>query len=334
MPFPLAQPNISPMTRMAPWYQGQLGVSGSDVERGLRVAPRGITLYVDPSHTGATAVGDGTNPEYPLNTLQAAVNNLSTWDQAGLNVDFSTIVVSGSLDESVQITDYTTNPAYCTIVGVGPSIFAPVWDSGAATDPCLVMGAVGWRVTGFRFYVPATDAAIIVPCTQAPWGANAIGIRSVIDNCYFDGSVNTGQTGIDLHGAPYNACIIDNVFGFLSNGILSTNTGYADAYRAYIAGNWFHESTLAIDASLNVSAVLNNVFQADGVTAMTTILDLRTGTQGENVVSGNVFGGDYSNTGGYYANAANPGNWVGNTAEDVAEAEVADNDITVAIPAA
>ena len=191
---------------------------------------------------------------------------------------------------------------------VRTSIFAPVWDSGAATDPCLVMGAVGWRVTGFRFYVPATDAAIIVPCTQAPWGANAIGIRSVIDNCYFDGSVNTGQTGIDLHGAPYNACIIDNVFGFLSNGILSTNTGYADAYRAYIAGNWFHESTLAIDASLNVSAVLNNVFQADGVTAMTTILDLRTGTQGENVVSGNVFGGDYSNTGGYYANAANPAN--------------------------
>jgi len=318
---------------MAPWYPGQLGVAGSDVERGLRVAPRGITLYVDPSHSGAVAAGDGTDPEHPLSTLQAAVNNLSTWDQAGLNVDFSTIVVSGSLTESVQITDYTTNASYCTVMGVGPSNFAPTWDSGSATDPCFVMGAVGWRVTGFRFYVPATDAAIIVPCTQAPWGANAIGIRSVIDNCYFDGSVNTGQDGIDLHGAPYNVVIADNVFAFVDSGIVSTNTGYADAYRAYIAGNWFHESTEGLDASLNVSAVVNNIFSVDGVTAMTSVLDLRTGTQGENIVCGNYFGdADYSNAGGFYANAGNPGGWAGNVSQDTAEAEVGDNGWTIAVP--
>ena len=64
------------------------------------------------------------------------------------------------------------------------------------------------------------------------------------------------------------------------------------------------------------------------------MLDLRGGSQGENIVVGNSFSGDYSNTGGYYANAANPGNWVGNVAEDVLEAEVADNGFTVAVPAA
>ena len=200
-----------------------------------------------------------------------------------------------------------------------------------------MLGAVGWRITGFRFYVPSAAAGIVVPCTQAPYGASAIGIRTVIDNCYFDGSVYTGLYGIDLHGAPYNVNIINNIFAFMNGGtsfgIASTNTGYADAYRAYIANNWFHESDGGIDASLNVSVVANNIFQDGGVTTMTTPLDLRAGTRGENVVTGNVFGGDYSNTGGYYANAANPGNWVGNVAEDVAEAEVGDNGFTIAVPA-
>jgi len=63
-------------------------------------------------------------------------------------------------------------------------------------------------------------------------------------------------------------------------------------------------------------------------------LDLRAGTRGENVVSGNAFGNlDYSNVGGLWPNAANPGGWAGNTSEDVAEAEVGDNGLTIAPPA-
>ena len=114
----------------------------------------------------------------------------------------------------------------------------------------------------------------------------------MIDNCYFDGSVYTGLYGIDLHGAPYNVNIVNNIFGFMTAvggfGIASTNTGYADAYRALIANNWFHESVGGIDASLNVSAVYGNWFQAHGVNTMATVLDLRLGTRGENLVSMNV----------------------------------------------
>ena len=66
----------------------------------------------------------------------------------------------------------------------------------------------------------------------------------------------------------------------------------------------------------------------------TIFLDLRGGSRGENVVVGNIFSGDYSNTGGYYANVANPGMWMGNIAEDIAEAEVGDNSFTIAPPAA
>lgn len=326
------------VVRQQPLYPGQMGVPGSDVERGLRSAPRGVTLHVDPSHTGAIPLGDGTDPEHPLDTLQQAVTNLFNWDALGLNVDYSTIIVSGDITESVSILDYTTYPSYCNIVGVGPGPFSPAWGSAATDTPCLVAGAVGWRISGIRFYCPAEAAAVVVPCTQAPYGGNAIGIRTIIDNCYFDGSDTTGLYGIDLHGAPYNPTIVNNIFAFLNGGasfgIVSTNTGYADAYRAYIANNWFHESDGGIDASLNVSVLTGNTFQTGGTTTMTTPLDLRLGTRGENVVSGNFLGGDYSNTGGYYANAANPGNWIGNVAQDTAEAEVGDNGWTIAIPAA
>jgi hypothetical protein len=78
----------------------------------------------------------------------------------------------------------------------------------------------------------------------------------------------------------------------------------------------------------------DNVFHDGVLIAATRMLDLRGGSRGENIVTKNTFCGDYSNTGGYWANAANPGNWVGNRAEDVAEAETADNGWTIAPPAA
>lgn len=335
--FQMAIPAPPGVLRQQPFYQGQMGVPGSDISKGIRNQSRGVTLYVDSGHNNATAVGDGTDPDNPLTTVQQAINNLVAWYAIGEEVDYSTIIVSGAVTESISVLDYTAHPSYVTIAGIGPSPFSPYWDSGAANSPCIVLGAVGWRVTGIRFYVPGNAAAVVVPCTQAPYGADAIGIRTVIDNCYFDGSVNTGLYGIDLHGAPYNVSIMNNMFGFINDvgacGIVSTNTGYADAYRTYISGNWFHESVGAIDASLNVSAIVGNVFSVDGVTAMTTVIDLRGGTQGESIVCGNCFGdADYSNVGGFYANAGNPGGWAGNSSEDTAEAEVGDNGWTIAPP--
>ena len=41
---------------------------------------------------------------------------------------------------------------------------------------------------------------------------------------------------------------------------------------------------------------------------------------------------DYSQAGGFYANAGNPGGWAGNVSQDTAEAEVGDNGWTIAVP--
>lgn len=301
-------------------------------------------FYVDSGHALANDSNDGIDPDAPLATIQGIINrtialNAGTGTRQPVLGNYDVIFVSGPVTEAVTITDYTTMASYVSLIGVGPSDFSPTWDSGAAASPCMVAGAVGWRISGFRFYVPSAAAAIVVPSTQAPYGANAIGIRTIIDNNYFDGSVNTGLYGIDLHGAPYNVEIYDNKFAFLNSGasfgIVSTNTGLADAYRARIENNWFHESDGGIDASLNVSLIRNNVFQTGGVTTMAMVIDLRLGTQGENMVVGNAFGdADYSQPGGFWANAANPGSWAGNTSEDTAEAEVGDNAWTIAPPAA
>ena len=55
-----------PQVRQAILYQGQVGVPGSDVPRGLRTSPAGIVLFVDANHPNATATADGTDPENPL----------------------------------------------------------------------------------------------------------------------------------------------------------------------------------------------------------------------------------------------------------------------------
>jgi len=70
----------------------------------------------------------------------------------------------------------------------------------------------------------------------------------------------------------------------------------------------------------------------DGLIASVLKLDLRGGSQGHNIVYGNVFPGDYSNIGGYWDGAAGAGTWIGNLAEDVAELTVGDNGFTILPP--
>ncbi len=301
-------------------------------------------FYVDGTHANASDSNDGTDPEAPMATLQALVDrteatNAGTGTQRPIIGNYDTIFV-GEIDESVEILDYTLIGSYCNLIGMGASMYNPAWNPATDADPCLVIGAIGWRISGFKFAPGDAAAGIVIPRVQAPYGANALGIRTIVENCYFDGDRNTGLYGIDLHGAPYDCVIQDCVFGFFNNGgntatgIVSTNTGTADAYRTIIQRNWFHENDNHVNASLNVSLVKDNVFNQFGAVAAILVLDLRGGSLGQNIVTGNAFGdGDYSQAGGFYPNAANPGGWAGNTSEDVAEAEVGDNGWTILPPA-
>lgn len=331
-----------PQVRLAPWYPGQIGVSGSDVQRGLRWAPAGIVLYVDENHPGAVAVGDGTDPEQPLTTIAVAITNLIAFATAmNVSLEGSVIVVANEATIAETVIIPPTAPKNCTLLGAGGSRNGPTWTAATAAGIALTIRQEGWVVEGFHFVTGAAGTAI-----RLQWlpGSSFVGYRGVIRNNHFDGAW-AGLYAIDFNGAPYDVWIYGNEFreyrraDTTAAAITVTDSAEANPFMCVIRDNVFwenenHITNLGAIRGFNNSIFQGNVFNQGVLIAATLILDLRGGSRGENIVTGNIFPGDYSNTGGYYANAANPGNWNGNMAEDVAEAEVADNGWTIAVPAA
>lgn len=319
-----------------------MGVPGSDVQRGLRWEPSGIVIYVDENHPGATAVGDGTDPEHPLTTITQAIANLTAFVTAtSMNLRGSVIVVGAGATIAESVVIPPTAPPNCMILGAGAGVDTPTWTAATAAGTALTVRQSGWTIQGFRFNVGAEGTAI-----RLDWvpGSGYVGNRTLITGNYFDGQY-VGLYGIDLNGAPFDTWIVGNSFRELKSAagaafaIYCSGSSEADPYMAVIRDNIFwenenHIGSLNNDYGFNVSIIQGNVFKTGIGITTTLFLDLRGGSVGENTVTQNIFEGDYSNTGGYYANAGAPGNWVGNVAEDVAEAEVADNGFTVAVPAA
>jgi hypothetical protein len=264
-------------------------------------------MWVDPDHPGATDAGDGTDPVHPLETIQQAITTLTAHQTAQGASMSGSVIVLGGMAYTEAVTIPAAAPNYCTILGGNPSGHRPTWASGAAASNCLTVQSEGWVIQNIEFNCPASAAGIRVE-EHTVNGTNAY--KTIIRDCVFDG-LWSGLYGIDFYGAPHRIQILNNWF-------------IEDNYIGNLGGI----------RGFNVSLFQGNVFEIGVLLTPTIHLDLRGGSRGDNIVIGNYFSGDYSNTGGYYAHAANPGNWVGNIAEDVAEAEVADNGFTVAVPAA
>jgi hypothetical protein len=331
-----------PQVRLQPWYPGQMGVNGSDVPRGIRLAPTAIVLYVDENHPGASAANDGTDPENPLNSIQTAVNNLIAFATATSSSLYGSVIVVGAgatIAESVIVPP--TAPRGVLLLGAGHSRHRPTWAAATASGVALTLRQQEWVIDNFTFEVGAAGKAIRLE--EVP-GSSYTAYKTVIQNCQFDGLWG-GLYGVDLYGAPHRVTIQDCEFLEFRRGdssafaIITTDASNANSYECHILGNTFwenenHIGSLGDNKGFNMSRFFGNTFHEGVLIAATRMLDLRGGTRGKNIVVGNYFCGDYSNTGGYYANAGAPGNWVGNFAEDVAEGEVGDNGITVAVPAA
>ena len=329
-----------PQIRQAPWYPGQMGVSGSDVQRGLRWAPQGIVLYVDDEHNNATADADGTDPENPLTTIALAVARLTAFATSmATSLEGSVIVVANEATIAESVIIPPTAPKNCTLLGAGGGIDAPTWTAATAAGTALTIRQSGWTVEGFHFNAGVAGIGI-----QLEWvpASGYVGNRCVIRNNYFEG-LYQGLYGIVLFGAPYDTRIVGNEFREYTRdnttafAIITTNTAEANPYMNVVKDNIFWENENHIGSidnlrALSLSYITGNMFHEGLGIAATIMLDLR-GGEGENIVTGNVFCGDYSQPGGYWANAGAPGNWVGNFAEDIAEFEVADNGLTVLPPA-
>ena len=321
----------APLTSLTPWYPGQMGVPGSDSQRGIRYQSTGVILYVDGGHADASDAHDGTDPEHPKATIQGAIN--STILSPGSIIR----VAMGLYTESVVTPDYVTGPNYITIEGVGSGIYSPAWQSAAVNTPCLDLRAIGWRIRGFRFYAPTQAACIELRHTDS--NANDIAIRTVIENCLFDG-LTTGRYGIVTHGC-YDVWIVNNVFQLFHNAVAGGAvplfvgaTPLAIPYRNHVIGNWFWDNDNGAIFPCNGSEIKGNIFQKNGYAyAMAQVLNTSVaGNPGNrNMVCGNQFEGDYSIAGGFNPGAADY--WSGNISDDVAAAQVGDNGLTIARPA-
>lgn len=331
-----------PQIRIAPIYPGQMGVSGSDVQRGLRWEPQGIVLYVDNNHPGASADADGTDPENPLTTITLAIARLTAFAASmATSLEGSVIVVANeaTIEESVVVP--VTAPANCTLLGASTSRNAPNWTAATPAGVALTLQQEGWVVEGFQFNAGAGGTSI-----RLEWaaGTTSNANRCLIRNNHFNGAW-AGLYGIELWGAPYDTWIIGNEFreytrdDTTAHAIICTETGEAMPYMSVIQGNLFwenenHISSLGDVRGLCNSIITDNIFKEGCLIAATDILNLRAGpgSSGRNTVTRNVFEGLYSVANGYAAHATLPGNWVGNIAEDVGSGQVADNGFTVAVP--
>ena len=294
-------------------------------------------FYVDSGHANANDLNEGLDPEYPLATIQELIDRAlgtSTIVEPALR-DYDVVYVSGTVSEDVQTGDYDEMPSYVSIVGAGPSRYSPAWEGDDANTPSLDLRCVGWRVSGFRFYGKTGAACIELHHTDL--GGNDIAIRTVIDNCYFDG-LTTGLYGIHSHGC-YDVWIVDCTFSLWHNGggtatgLYCAVTPLAIPYRNHIVGCKFYDSDNHMIYPMNGSFIYDCMFQKVGY-AYTATQVLQTSAGGnpgdDNVVWRNRMTGNWTVAGGYNAGAADM--WGGNWSENIAHANVADNGWTVGVP--
>ena len=326
-----------PQIRQAPLYPGQFGVSGSDVQRGLRSAPTGIVLYVDENHPGTHSTGDGTNPEEPLDSIQTAITKLTNFATAmNVSLEGSVIVVANEATIAETVTIPPTAPTNCTILGAGSTAHQPTWTAATDAGRALTVRQQGWTVEGITFEAGAEGTSIRLE--EVP-GSSYISYKTTIRNCRFDGLWG-GLYGIDFYGAPHRVLVENCEFlewrsvAGEAFAIYHSATPHDRSIQCQILNNLFRSNENHIGNHANgFSGCLfsGNVFDQNTYIATTVMLDLRGATM-HNIVTGNVFAGTYSNAGGYYDSVGVPGMWVGNMAEDVASLQVGDNGYTVLPP--
>jgi hypothetical protein len=170
-----------PLLRTKPVHPGVWGVEGADNPLGVRTVPSITVYYVDYNYPTANDTHDGTDPEHPLKTIQAAVNKVS---------DYDWIVVRSinALGESVVTKDFVSGANYVKLIGSGVSKYAITWKPATQTYICLDLRAVGWEISGFTFDLYGHINGVGIEIRHTDTGANDIAIRTIIENCRFTSS--------------------------------------------------------------------------------------------------------------------------------------------------
>ena len=237
------------LTRLNPWYPGQMGVPGTDSDTGLRLNSTGTIFYVDPNFPGASDARDGTNPTAPLLTVAKALTLVQpqrgdvivvgandAWQYApgggGISTDYAT-----AISEEVTI-PYAASGV--RIVGLSAGTMGVMWTPASNGGTCITCHAIDVIIEGFLFTegdYTGCDAVAV------EWdGATMFGENLTVRNCTFDDTIDTA---IALEYSWY-CDIHSNVFWQCDTyGVYVDVAGSGIAYGT-IHDNLFHDCAIAV----------------------------------------------------------------------------------------
>ena len=184
-------------------------------------ATTGSIFYVD-SVTGSNTTNDGLSSQFPLATVDAAINKCTA------NKGDVVIVMSKHAESFTAADGFDADVAGITIVGLGWGDFRPTF-TFADTDATVAVGAASVRLSNLRFVggisavvvgvnVEAAGVACWIDNCEWYWGGttgydfvqslniNVGAHRARVENCRFlaEPAVAGASTAIQLVGAVHN----------------------------------------------------------------------------------------------------------------------------------
>lgn len=287
--------------------------------------------YVDT--VNGSASNNGLSWTTAFSTMAAALAAVSTGgtihfrgdvreELTGSNLVFDvTIIGHGSLHHA-DVPDTGYHPGSC--------IWRPP-ASPTATTPLLKLRARGWKFINIMFDCPVDSAAIYMERNALSGTSEYDPSHATFINCRFV----DGKYGIQDVGGCYNVTLKNCEFKACTTAaIANTSTAVANPLNWKIIDCLFPANVSSfgnathIDSPLNASFIKNCEFGT--VTSTALYVDLTGGNV--NFVTGNKFGGSYD-TSDYVAGTDD--NWSGNITADISSnSAVADNGLTIAVPAA
>ena len=197
-----------------------------------------LNYYVDKNHPNANDANDGTDPDAPFETIQAAItasNALIDW--ADTPSEFNTIWIAPG-----QYAENLTPPYYCRMIGTGMA-------TGTTNDICVnvepltgsAMAGTGLGLGLYNMRFTCNDANPVLD----------FGVMNscIIENCaIIDGNPGLATVGIDTTDAN-SSWIVRTVIKGNSNPITTGIRSTGDFYSCRVIGCEICAVTTGIDLS-------------------------------------------------------------------------------------
>lgn len=286
-----------PLVRQKTLHPGQMGVPGTDSERGLRTHASGAIFYVDPNAAGVSDLRDGTDPEGPLQTVGAALARCQAYsgDVVAIMPNGVWQYASGT-ERPLPITEeVTVDVSGVRIVGLSPSPLGVYWQPASNDGVCITVNAMDVTIEGIAFWNTLFTGGTGI---SALWDGPPYGENLVVRHCYFDADLDYG---VSMDFSWYNHihdCMFVNIdIAAIFNMDVEGDPDYLQIYR-----NFFVDCDLAISLQdCSDCNVYGNWIRGDPTVA-DSYIDFAGG--GGNLVSDNWLGSTLAQYAGVGGNCA------------------------------